>query len=78
MAGENRRLLYMIQRRKLQYFGQVMKHSELLRVIMKGIGEGTKARGLQRKMNLDDICTRTNQKKENLIIRKCKDGESIT
>lgn len=44
---------------------------------MEGKAQGTKARG-QRKMYLDDICTWTNQKQKIGIIRKCKDGESVT
>ena len=55
-----------------------MKQNELLRVIMEGKVEGAKARGRQRKIYLDDICTWTNQKEKNVIIGKCKDGESIT
>ena len=55
-----------------------MRHNELLRVVMEGKVEGTKARGRQRKMYLNDICTWTNQKKKNVIIRTYKDGESIT
>ena len=62
----------------MEYFGHVMSHEKLLRVIMLGKVEGTKARGRQRKMYLDNICTWTNQEKKNVTIRKYKDGESIT
>ena len=57
MAGENRRLLYTIQRRKKGYFGHVMRHNELLRVIMEGKVEGTKPRGGQRKILLGSVRT---------------------
>ena len=56
MAGENRRLLYTIQRRKIEHFGHVMRHNEMLRVIMEGKVEGTKGKGRQRKMYVVDIC----------------------
>ena len=49
-----------------------------LRKSQKGKVEGTKARGRQKKMYLDDIYTWTNQKKKNVIIRKYKHRESIT
>ena len=78
IAGENRRLSYTIQRRKIEYFGHVMRHNELINVIMEEKVEGTKAMRPQRKKYLDDICTWTNQNKENVTIRKFKDGESIT
>ena len=55
-----------------------MRHDELIRVIMEGKVEGTKARGRQRKMYLDYICTWTNQEKKNVTIGKYKNGESIT
>ena len=74
----NRRLLYTIQRKNIEYFGHVMRHDELIRVIMEGKFEGTKARGRQRKIYLDYICTWTNQEKKNVTIRKYKNGESIT
>ena len=78
MAGENRTLPYSIQRRKIEYLGHVMRHNELVKVIMQEKVEGTKAIGRQRKKYLDDICTWTNQNKKNVTIRKCKEGESIT
>ena len=55
-----------------------MRHDELIRVIMEGKVEGTKARGRQREIYLDYICTWTNQEKKNVTIRKYKNGESIT
>ena len=60
-------------------FWHVMTHTQWVAESNNGeIVEGTKARGRQRKMYLDDICTWTNQKKKNVIIRKYKDGEIIT
>ena len=78
MASENRRLLYTIQRRKIEHFGHVMRHNEMLRVITEGKVEGTKGKGRQRKMYLVYICIWTKQKKKNVTIRKYKVGESIT
>ena len=77
---ENRRLLYTIQRRKMEHFGHVMRHNELLRVIVEGKVEGTKAKRRQRKLYLDDICTWTwqSEKEEHVIIRKHKDVENTT
>ena len=69
MAGENRRLLYTIQRRKIEHFGHVMSQNE-----MEGKVEGTKGKGRQGKMYLVDICIWTKQKKKNVTFRKYKDG----
>ena len=56
MAGENRRLLYTIQRRKIEHFGHVMRHNEMPRVIVEGKVEETKDKGRQGKMYLVYIC----------------------
>ena len=47
-AAKNRRLLYTIQKRKMEYFGYDMRHDELLTVIMERKVDLTKARGKQR------------------------------
>ena len=74
MAGENRSLLYTIQRRKIEHFGHVIRHNEMPRVIKEGKVEGTKGKGRQGKMYLVDICIWTKQKKKNVTIRKYKEG----
>ena len=46
-ANETRRLLNIVKRRKIEYFGHILRHNEMLRVMVEGKINGVKVRGRQ-------------------------------
>ena len=50
------RLLERVQKRKLRYFGHLMRADNISTLLIQGRIEGTRARGRQRRRWMDDVC----------------------
>ena len=55
LAGPQERLLSIVKRRKLQWFGHATRHNTLSKTILQGTLEGGRARGRPRRSWVDDI-----------------------
>ena len=53
--GTERKIVETVKRRKLQYFGHVVRAQNLCTHILQGFVEGKRSRGRQRRRWIDDI-----------------------
>ena len=67
IAGHQETIITTIKRRKMAWFGHVLRHDTLTKIILQGTVEGGRRRGRQRKSWLDNIKEWTGMKLHELL-----------
>ena len=67
IAGHQETIITTIKRRKMAWFGHILRHDTLTKIILQGTVEGGRRRGRQRKSWLDNIKEWTGMKLHELL-----------